>query len=207
MAGWRDPVGTKEKSVYVRRRILVLLGLLAIVAAVVLIILKPGSTGGAASSRGVEVPDDLVAAEQADAKQESAEIPACGAGQLEVAPITDRESYAVGELPQLSLSIENTGTAPCTADVGTAGMLFTITSGSDEVWRSIDCQTDSAHLAVVLEPGTPLTTEPLAWDRTRSSAESCETSRETVGSGGASYHLRVAAAGIEGTGTKQFLLY
>lgn len=208
MAGWRDPVGPKDKSVYVRRRILVLIGLLALVTAVVLIVLKPGSSGGAASSREVEVPDDLVAAEQAEAaKQSDGEVPACAAGQLAVTPIADRESYAPGELPQLSLSVENTGEQACAADLGTAGMVFEITSGSDRIWNSTDCQENADHRSVILDPGEPLTTEALPWDRTRSSAETCDISREEVGTGGASYHLRVSAAGVEGTGTAQFLLY
>jgi hypothetical protein len=191
----------------VRRRILVLVGLLAIVVAVVLIILKPGSSGGVASGKDVEVPEDLVAVEQADAERNSAEVSECGAGQLVVTPITDRESYAAGEQPQLSLSIENTGDKPCAADLGTAGMTFEITSGSDEVWRSTDCQTDADHRPIVLEPGKPLNTEVIAWDRTRSSTETCDVDREVVGAGGASYHLHVSAAGVPGTGTAQFLLY
>ena len=211
MAGWREPVGPKDKSVYVRRRLLVLLGLLAVIAAVVLIILKPGSSGGAASSREVQVPEDLVAAEQADAAKDSAkdsaEVPECGAGQLAVTPVTDRESYAAGELPQLALSVENTADAPCAADLGTAGLTFEITSGSDQVWRSADCQTDADHRPVILEPGTPLTTEDLPWDRTRSDPETCGIEREAVAAGGASYHLHVSAAGVPGKGTAQFLLY
>lgn len=207
MTGWREPVGPKGKNVYLRRRLLVLLSLLAIVAAVVLIILKPGSSGGAASSREVEIPDDLVAAEQADAETEAAEMPVCGAGQLSVSPITDQESYASGELPQLALSVENTGEDPCAIDLGTAVMDFRITSGSDEVWRSTDCQTDAEHLPVVLEPGVALTTENLPWDRTRSDPETCDITREAVAAGGASYHLHVSAAGVPGQGTVQFLLY
>ncbi|MGD9606837.1 MAG: hypothetical protein AB7V10_05065 [Leucobacter sp.] len=207
MAGWKDPVGPKDKNVYVRRRILVLLGLLAIVAAVVLIIVKPGSTGGATSSREVEVPEDLVASEQADAERESVDVAACGAGQLVVTPVTDRESYAAGELPQLSLSIENIGDASCTADLGTAGMTFRITSGSDEVWRSVDCQEGADHRAIILEPGVALPTEAISWDRTRSSPETCDISRDEVSADGASYHLHVSAAGVEGKGTAQFLLY
>jgi len=201
-------VGPKDRGVYVRRRILVLLGLLAVIAAVVLIIVKPGSSGGAASSRGVEVPDDLVAVEQADAEQEgSGELPSCGAGQLSVMPMTDRDSYAGGENPLLALSIENTGESACSTDLGTAGMTFEITSGSDMIWRSVDCQTDADHRLVILEPGEPLTTEDLTWDRTRSNPETCDASRETVGAGGASYHLHVSAAGVQGRDTAQFLLY
>lgn len=207
MAGWKEPVGPKDKSVYMRRRILVLLGLIALALAVVLIIVKPGSSGGAASSREVVMPEDLVAAEKADAELRAEEVPACGSGQLAVEPIVDGGSYAPGEPPQLALSIENIGEKPCTADLGTAGMVFEITSGSDSVWRSTDCQEGAEHLSVILEPGTPLTTESIPWDRTRSSAETCDVSREQVTAGGASYHLHAAVAGVESKDTAQFLLY
>lgn len=207
MSTWKEPVGPKDKNVYLRRRILVLLGILAVAAAVVLIIVKPGSSGGAAGGREVEVPEDLVTADKADSAEKSAEVPACGAGQLVVTPIADRDSYAAGELPQLSLSVENTGEKPCAADLGTAGMVFDVTSGSDRVWSSTDCQENADHRSVILEPTKPLTTEPLAWDRTRSSTETCDISRDEVAAGGASYHLQVSAAGVAGKGTVQFLLY
>jgi len=207
MAGWKEPIGSKGKNVYVRRRILVLLGIVALIAAVLLIIFRPGSSGGAATSPDVKVPDELVAADQADSADADAEVPACGDGQLRVLPVTDRSSYAAGENPKLSMTIENVGDEPCAADLGTSGMAFIITSGSDEVWRSVDCQTKPDHRAVILEPTKPLTTETVTWDRTRSSSETCDISREPVIAGGASYHLQVSAGGATGTGSVQFLLY
>lgn len=184
-----------------------LLALLAVAAAVVLIILKPGSSGGAATSPDVKMPDDLVAAEQAESENADAEVAGCASGQLKVTPHTDHNSYAAGELPQLSLSVENVGEDPCAADLGTAGMTFEVTSGNDQVWRSVDCQENPDHRAVILQPGEPLITEEIAWDRTRSSPESCDISRDSVAAGGASYHLSVEAAGVQGTGSVQFLLY
>lgn len=209
MSTLRDPVGPKDKKVYIRRRLLVLAGLLAVVAAIVLVLVKPGSSGGAASAREVQVPEDLATVEQQQAEEDAdpEAVPACTDAQLQVTPITDRASYAATELPQLSLSVENVGDADCSADLGTAGMRFEITSGSDQVWRSTDCQQNPDHRAVLVQPGKPLTTEAIAWDRTRSSPESCEISRDTVGAGGATYHLRVEVGGVSGEGTAPFLLY
>ncbi len=212
MSGWKEPVGPKSKSVYVRRRILVLLGLLALVAAAVLIILKPGSIGGAATNPTVNVPAGVSDANQVetgdsgDGKQ-AGKTAECRSDLLEVTPITDRDSYAAGEHPKLSLSIVNTGKKSCTADLGTAGMVFAVTSGTDQVWVSTDCQKSPDHREVILEPGKKLTTEPITWDRTRSSKKTCDVSREPVVAGGASYHLDATAAGVESTGTVQFLLY
>ncbi len=209
MSTLRDPVGPEDKKVYVRRRLVVLACLLAVIVAVVLIIVKPGGSGGAASAREVQVPDDLVSAEQQKSEQEAdpEAVPACTDSQLRVTPATDRESYAAGELPQLSISIENVGEADCQADLGTAGMTLEITSGSDQVWRSTDCQQHPDHRAVIVQPGKAITTEAIEWDRTRSSAETCGIARDEVYAGGATYHLRVSAGGVSGSGTAPFLLY
>lgn len=208
MANWKDPVGPEKKAVYLRRRLLVLLGIVAVAAFVVLVILKPGSSGGAASAPDVKVPDEIVAADKVQNEAVPAgATPACPAGEIVVTPLLDRESYAAGELPQLSLRVENTGAAACEAQLGTSGMSFKITSGSDEVWRSTDCQVNADARAVILEPGKPLETEPIQWDRTRSSPESCEIARDPVVAEGSTYHLQVAAAGVNGTGTAPFLLY
>lgn len=209
MSALREPVGPKSRGVYVRRRLLVLAGFLAIIAAIVLIVLKPGSSGGAAGPNNVAVPDDLVTVEELD--EESTphpdEIPACATGRLVVTPITDAASYGPEDEPLLSLRIENTGDAECVADLGTAGMLFEITSGSDQIWRSSDCQTEADHRSVVLLPGEPEETEPIPWNRERSSPETCDIDRQRVVAGGASYHLRVTAGGVTSTGTAQFQLY
>ncbi|MBU3994187.1 MAG: hypothetical protein KKF42_00160 [Actinobacteria bacterium] len=208
MSTLREPVGPKDKKVYVRRRLLVLAALLAVGIAVVLVIVKPGSSGGAAGAREVEVPEDLVSVEKQETEEaDPTAIAACADSQIRVTPVTDRDSYAAGELPKLSLSVENVGEADCQADLGTAGMSFEITSGADQVWRSTDCQQNADHRSVIVQPGKPLTTEALEWDRTRSSPESCEITRDPVGAGGATYHLRVAIGGVNGEGTAPFLLY
>jgi len=208
MSTLRDPVGPKDRKVYIRRRIIVLLGLLAIVAVIVLIIVKPGGAGGARDAQQVEVPSDLPSsATEDDESSDPEQPPACAAGDLAVAAVTDKGDYAEGETPKLSLTVENTGGEACSADLGSAGMEFTVTSGEDQVWRSVDCQKNAESLAVILEPGKPLESEPITWDRTRSSTETCDITRDPVVAGGASYHLAVKAGGVDGRETAQFLLY
>lgn len=206
MSTLRNPVGPKDRKVYIRRRLIVLLAVLAVAAAVTLIILKPGGVGAPKSSDTVEVPRDLATTEGDETEAEDGKPKACAAGQLEVTPITDKSDYADGELPKVSLSVENTGEKACSADLGTASLVFEISSGADQVWSSQHCQQDADHRTVLLDPGKPLETEALEWDRTRSSTDTCEVSRDPVAAGGASYHLRVTAAGVQGAGTAQFLL-
>ncbi|MBL3686060.1 hypothetical protein D3248_03700 [Leucobacter zeae] len=209
MSTLRDPVGRKDRKVYVRRRLVVLLVLIAVVGAVALIILKPGGQSAPKDAGQVEVPSDLATTDGDEDEAEAADgkPKACGAGQLEVVPLTDQDDYAEGELPKVSLSVENTGEQPCSADLGTASLIFEISSGSDQVWSSQHCQEDADHRAVLLDPGKPVETEGLEWDRTRSSPETCDISRDPVSAGGASYHLRAKAAGVQGSGTAQFLLF
>ncbi|MBP1325761.1 hypothetical protein JOF28_000993 [Leucobacter exalbidus] len=217
MPSFREPVGSKPASVYVMRRLIVLAALIAFIAVVVLVIVRPGSNSDVTSGTTVDVPTDL-AAQTADTsltdtgkgkKKDKNDVAACQAGQLQVLPVTDDAAYAAGENPQLSLKVRNTGGEACSADLGTAGMELTVSSGNDQVWRSKDCQADATTLAVIIDPDQTLETDTITWDRTRSSAETCGDGipREAVGGDGASYHLRAVAAGVQGSGTAQFLLY
>lgn len=208
MSTIKTPVGPKSRGVYMRRRILVLAGLLAVVAVIVLIIVRPGSASPETGAKGVNVPADLQQAEQnSTTGVDPTKATECGAGELDVKPITDTSNYGPGEMPQLSLSVTNTSDSECTADLGTAGMTFEISSGDDQVWRSRDCQKSPDSRLVILQAGETLETEPIEWDRTRSSTETCDIERDPVVADGASYHLRVSAANVPGTGTVQFLLY
>lgn len=207
MSTFRDPVGPKPAKVYLRRRLVVLAVLLAVITVVVLVIVKPGSGAGAPDANKVSLPTDLAAQSAPSPNLKEGDVAACQPGQLQVTPGTDQTDYAEGEQPQLFLSVVNAGTDPCSADLGTANMEFTVSSGDDQVWRSVDCQVEPEALAVILDPDQAVQTEPIAWDRTRSSAESCDITREAVAAGGASYHLRATVAGVQGSGTAQFLLY
>lgn len=205
MSTLRDPVGPKDRKVYIRRRILVLAGLLAVIAVIVLIIVKPGAGDTPDQASDVKVPSDIATTSTDDAST-SKEPRACDTSGLKVTAVTDKTDYAEGELPELSLSIENTGSKACTADLGTAGMQFVISSGEDEVWRSVDCQTDAESKMVILDPGKPLESEAISWDRTRSSKDTCDVTRDPVGAGGATYHLQATAAGVTAADTAPFLL-
>lgn len=212
MSTLKNPVGPEDRKVYVRRRWVAFGILVAIVAAIALLVVlvwvRPGSSGGPQEAAVISTTTDDSGLEDGSTASEDTEgIPNCSPGQLVVTPLTSQASYAAGENPELSLEVENTGTETCQADLGTAGMLFSVTSGSDEVWTSSDCQEDPEELPTILDPGEPLTTEPVTWDRTRSSPETCEISREPVAAGGASYHLRTSVGGVESAGTAQFLLY
>ncbi|MCU1482944.1 MAG: hypothetical protein JWQ19_3730 [Subtercola sp.] len=132
---------------------------------------------------------------------------ACAAGNVTVTAITDANDYSSGNLPMLSFSIVNTGSQPCTINAGTSQQVYTITSGTETYWLSTDCQTGATDTLAMLEPGKTITSTPFAWNRTRSSKDSCaSTSPPTVPAGGAAYHLSVSVDGIASTQSAQFIL-
>lgn len=203
MSTFRTPVGPQSSRTYWRRRLVVILGILAVIVVVALIVGRPGSSKTPAST--------------ADPKSSSSPAPAtsdapaadgtCAPASISVVAITDAGSYADGQQPLLSLSITNTGTTECTFAVGTDVQDYTITSGTEKIWSSKDCQSAPAALIQTLKPGVALTTTPFAWGRTRSDTATCaSTNLPQVTAGGASYHLAATVNGVTSKETKQFLL-
>ncbi|MCD2497896.1 MULTISPECIES: hypothetical protein [Microbacterium] len=220
------PRRRQSPAVYRRRRLAVLLVLLVVVAAVVVLIWQPWRTGAATpdATAPVTTPDtgdspppatDAAATDtpttdpSTPAEPTSTEPQACTAAQVSVSAATDKDQYAAGENPQLTLTLTNTSAGPCTLDVGTALQVFSISSGSDVYWRSTDCQANPTNQAATIEAGQSVSSQtPVIWDRTRSDPATCDDpNREVAPAGGASYHLSVSIGGIASTETRQFLLY
>jgi hypothetical protein len=206
----------QSSQVYRRRRLMVLLGLVAVIVAVVLIFVRPGSSqGGEPGSGGAADPSQTVAPNVGDTpstviptEPTAADGDACAEKNILVEAITDKTVYEAGEQPQLSVTITNTGKNVCVLNAGTKAQVFTITSGEEVYWLSTDCQVDAIDAEVSLSPGTPISSSvPIVWDRTRSSVDTCSGPRETVPAEGASFHLSVTVDGFESQATKQFQLY
>ena len=210
-------------AVYRRRRLVVLTGLVLVLAAVGvgvwLLIARPWAVADAQppaspSTWSSATPSTAPTADTAspDPSPSAAETPAivaCEAKDIEVTAVADSDTYAAGVLPKLSISLTNKGTKDCTIDVGSSTQVFTVSSGSDVWWRSTDCQENPSSMIATLTAGTTVTSkEPVVWDRTRSSVETCaQENRQRAPGGGASYHVAVSIGGFAGVGTKQILLY
>ena len=199
MSTVRNPVGPQPASVYWRRRLVVLLGLIAVVVIIVLIVVRPGS-----ENAGQQTPAPTTAPSNTIAPVDEGDP--CNPAVIAIEPITDSTSYAAGVQPMISMSITNTGSVACTFDVGTSAQGYFIVSGSDPIWNSRDCQQNATSLERLLEPNEPLTTQPFAWDRTRSSTSTCTTSRPEVIAGGATYRLSVTLGDVESPGDTPFIL-
>jgi len=202
MSTIKNPVGPQPPSVYWRRRLLLLLLVVVIIVVVILIIVRPGSGTPSATPSGSNSASHAPSAGATSGSSATT----CDPSVVTLTPITDAASYAAGVQPQLSMQITNSGASACTFDVGTDAQVYLITSGSDQIWSSKDCQTAPAANKQVLEPGKTLSTTPFAWDRTRSSSTTCTGSRPQVTAGGASYHLAVQVGDAKSASTKQFVL-
>ncbi len=220
---------------YRRRRIVLLLVLIAIVAIVWVLIAQPWrgaaadrpeaeptatkaaavpvvSTPGPTPSAAPSPEQTTDAAPEPSATPDPTATPAakpCVSRNVTVEALTDHDTYEAGQNPQLSIRLTNDGSADCTLNVGTSGQSFTIMSGSDVWWRSTDCQTEPSDMVVLIAAGQSVTSAaPLTWDRTRSAVGTCaDADRQAAPGGGASYHVSVEIGGIRSTQSKQMLLY
>jgi hypothetical protein len=205
MSTIRNPVGPQPSSVYWRRRLVLGLGILAVIIVIVLLIVGPGLAGKGGDPKVANTPGPSSSA--AAPVDNSDPSQACDPSKITVAAVTDKDSYAAGEEPMISLSVTNTGNASCTFQAGADVQVYTVTSGKDIIWTSKDCQAAAEPTPTVLEPGKAVSTTPFAWDRTRSSTTTCEGDRPAVAAGGATYRLTVAVNEVEATADKPFLLY
>lgn len=206
-------------AVYRRRRIVVVVVLLLIIAGIWLLIAQPWRSAGAEDAAplpALPAPESTTGPSETEADPDASVEPSidptatpCVPSDLEVVGLTDKQSYAGGELPQLSIELTNTGDTDCSLNVGTSTQVFTISSGDDVWWRSTDCQSEPSDLVVLLAAGQTVTTmEPIVWERERSSTTTCaeDANRSPAGGGGASYHLRVEIGGVVSTESTQFFL-
>ncbi|APH46064.1 hypothetical protein BMW26_14670 [Microbacterium sp. 1.5R] len=213
-------------AVYRRRRLVTLVAAILLVAvigaAVWLLLARPWASAAeatpspSASASGSPSPDATTseppAAESPSPEPSADETPgivACEATDVEVAAVTDADSYDPGVLPQLSISLTNRGSTDCAIDVGSTTQRMTVSSGTDVWWTSTDCQENPSSMVATLTAGATVTSKvPVTWDRTRSSVETCaDENRPRAPGGGASYHVAVEIGGFKGTTTKQILLY
>lgn len=206
---WR-PVGPEPASTYWLRRALVIAGV------ALLLVLATSLLGGgddtpdtlagaptASPSPSVEPSVDPSASPTPTASPSPSAAAACAPTALEVEPAAGESSYAVGASPRLSLSITNTGTTPCTRDLGQAQVELTVTSGRDRIWSSDDCAPGGDPDVVTLEPGEPVV-QSVTWDGRRSlpgcAGEKAQAQPGTYRVGGRVGDLRVDGGSFTLTG-------
>ena len=206
MSTFRTPVGPQPSRVYWRRRLLVALGLVAVIVIILLIVNRPGSTPtGSTPKPGTT--SSSASGKPTPGSTNAGDAVACDPAKVTVEAATDSTSYDAGVNPVLSFTLKSLMTEPCSLAAGSDVQEFKITSGDELIWSSKDCQTDPVAATTVLMPGVPKAGPSLTWDRTRSSVDTCDTAREPVIAGGASYHLTVVVGTFTSANDRQFLLY
>ena len=109
----------------------------------------------------------------------------CEQNLLTVTATTDKATYPAGENPLLILKVTNGNKVPCKVNIGTSQMEFLITSGSDRIFSSTDCQTDSTDLVKTIAPGQSESAN-FPWQRNRT-VQGCAPVEANPGAGGAYY--------------------
>lgn len=205
MSTFRTPVGPQPGRVYWRRRLIVALGLIAVIIIVILIVNRPGSgtPTPVGTAGGTTVPSTTA---QTAAPANPGETVECDPRMITVEPTTDAPSYDAGVNPVLSFSLKSTMTNPCTFSAGSDQQEFVVTSGSDRIWSSKDCQSDPVAATATLLPGVPLAGSNITWDRTRSATDTCDSERPQVDAGGATYRLEVNVGDVKSVASQPFLL-
>ncbi|WP_267419495.1 MULTISPECIES: hypothetical protein [unclassified Curtobacterium] len=230
MSSLRHPVGPEKPVIYWRRRLAVIAAIVIVVVVIVLIVVgrgtgapaagpsasgspsagassaSSGSGSGSGSGSVSGTSGSGAAGTPAPSASAAADGAACTDDQITLTPVLDKSTYGPTEDPKIAMSIENTGSNACSMDLGSAQQVLTISSGQEQYWSSKDCQTGGTNQDVTIKAGQTLTTPAIAWDRTRSSKDTCDAARPAVTAGGASYHLDVAVGELQAKASKQFIL-
>lgn len=190
-------------AVYRRRRLFVGLALLLVLAVTFGALAAGGvfrgSTEQASSTDGTTPEPGETAAAGDPASDPAPEstptapaTPTCDQNLVTVAAATDKTIYVDGENPMLTLQVTNGGTVACEVNMGTSQMEFLVTSGTDRIFSSKDCQAKSEDLVKIIQPGQSESAN-FPWQRNRS-VEGCQPVAAVPGAGGA-YYVYVAKLG------------
>ena len=116
----------------------------------------------------------------------------CDQNLVTVSAATDKPAYAAGEIPLLTLKVTNGNKVPCEVNIGTSQMEYLITSGSDRIFSSKDCQSESSDLVKTIAPGQSETAN-FQWQRNRT-VQGCDPVQAKPGAGGAYYVFTASLA-------------
>ncbi|CAL8969338.1 hypothetical protein CELL_00489 [Cellulomonas sp. T2.31MG-18] len=127
----------------------------------------------------------------------------CQPAQLALGLTPAAVDVPAGVSPTFTVTIKNTGTAPCLVDAGDAYREVVITSGADRVWSSKDCVAANAPRRTLLLAAGQSDTTQMPWNRVRS-APGCPGGQSRPGTG--TYQAAVNLAGATG-GPAVFVLH
>ena len=119
-------------------------------------------------------------------------------------------SFNSGAKPYFWFTITNTASVECNFNVGTSATFYKITSGSDNIWSSQDCNLGANRTDTImsLTPNKKVVSPADYWDRVRSSDQGCSLADglAEVTAGGASYVLKAEVNGVISENSQQLSL-
>jgi hypothetical protein len=170
---WR-PVGPEPEQTYWRRRAALAITVVLLIVLIAQLTGRGGDEDRLSSGEPSPSSPTTGSAEPTPTTPSSASTPPSGAAadlcppaELQIVADADKDSYPAGGRPQLELRVTNTGSAPCTLDLGQAATELLIFSGPDRIWSSDDCAPGGAAKPTTLEPGKAVPTR-LTWAGRRS---------------------------------------
>lgn len=181
-----EPVGPLPASTYWRRRAVAV----AVLVLVLLLVLK--ACGGDDGDSGAS-PEELSPVVTTSAPAPStpttpavtpaptataAPVACTAANGLRITAVADRRTYPLGTSARLTMTIANTGKAPCRVGLGQGSLEFRVASGNDRIWSSDDCSPGGPAGLTVLDAGDKRAAA-LSWSLTRS-APGCASDRVAV---------------------------
>ena len=174
-----NPARKPVSPVYRRRRLFV--------GAILLLVLALAVGGFVAISNAINGADPAATASESPQQEKPGSTPppspqesaaaspspssGCDQNLVTVAAATDKAAYAPGENPLLTLKVTNGNRVPCEVNIGTSQMEYVVTSGSDRIFSSKDCQAESSDLVKTIAPGQSETAN-FPWGRNRT-VEGC----------------------------------
>jgi hypothetical protein len=164
------PEGSLPPRVYWVRRAVVLVVLLALVVLLVLGVRALARALGGSDDPGATPTTAPTAGAAAEPPAEQTGTPTCEPAALRAEMSADATTYPAGALPTFTLRLTNAGERDCLVDAGGAQRQVLITSGSDRIWASTDCD-PGEPLQLLLAAGQA-DERQVQWDRNRS-AEGC----------------------------------
>jgi hypothetical protein len=201
-ANRQRPVGRPDKSVYRKRRIIALVVLAAAVALVWSLV-----------AALVGVVQNVIGGNPAASGTGAVAEGACDVTKISLVPIVadssgaQSASFDTGINPFFGYAITNTGDKDCNFDLGAKETYYKVTSGSETIWNSVDCdRTGLTTAPMTLKAGETKSSALSDWYRVKSSSTGCGADQEPVTAGGASYHLSVEVGGALSKDTAQFIL-
>jgi hypothetical protein len=184
------PVGPLPASTYWRRR-LVLLLLLVALALVARSCVADGSDKKNASAN--PTPSVSSRATQQPTPRPSVTRAAgpvtCADSALTLTASTDAPQYPAPSTVKITLTVKNVSSSTCRRDLGNGVLEVLVHSGADRIWSSDDCATDKGVAVQTLRPGASLETT-VSWSGKRS-ARGCTGSKADARPGTYTVRARV----------------